>query len=267
MARRAGTLPSVVVPVDFAGLPVDLSEIRELADAYGFKILEDASHATGASYHGAPVGSAYSDISVFSFHPVKIVTTGEGGIVATNDGGLARRLQMLRSHGLTRDPAAMSRPPDGAWYYEQQMLGFNYRLTDIHAALGLSQLARLDAMHQRRIELANRYDSLLADLPLLLPARLPDRLSAWHLYVVEIDEARSSRSRAEVFAALRAADIGVNVHYIPIHTQPYYAALGFKWGDFPVAEQYYHRAISIPLYPRLTQDDQARVVRALAAAL
>ena len=266
-ARRAGTLPSVVVPVDFAGLPVDLSEIRELADAYGFKILEDASHATGASYHGAPVGSAYSDISVFSFHPVKIVTTGEGGIVATNDGGLARRLQMLRSHGLTRDPAAMSRPPDGAWYYEQQMLGFNYRLTDIHAALGLSQLARLDAMHQRRIELANRYDSLLADLPLLLPARLPDRLSAWHLYVVEIDEARSSRSRAEVFAALRAADIGVNVHYIPIHTQPYYAALGFKWGDFPVAEQYYHRAISIPLYPRLTQDDQARVVRALAAAL
>jgi len=264
-AEVSGTLPRIVIPVDFAGLPCDLREMRALADRYGFRILEDASHATGALYHGRPVGSAWADASVFSFHAVKIVTTGEGGLVTTQDDALAQELRLLRSHGMTREPALMQREPDGPWYYEQQRLGHNARMTDLQAALGASQFARLDAMHAQRAALAERYDGLLAALPLKRPARLADRVSAWHLYAVEVDTPRTTR-RA-VFDALRAADIGVNVHYIPIHTQPHYERLGFRRGDFPAAEAYYANAISLPLFPAMTLAEQDHVVSSLQRAL
>ncbi len=266
-ARCDGTLPQVVIPVDFSGLPADLREMRELADRYGFRILEDASHATGAEYLGAPVGSRFADLSVFSFHAVKIVTTAEGGIVSTQDPALARQLRLLRSHGMTREPTELQQPSEGAWCYEQQLLGYNYRLTDVQAALGLSQLQRMDDMRARRQASADRYDRALAALPLRLPARLPDRRSSWHLYAVEIDATRTQAGRAAVFAHLRRAGIGVNVHYIPVHLQPYYAALGFRRGDFPAAEAYYRGAISLPLFPALTPVQQQHVVGTLAEAL
>jgi UDP-4-amino-4,6-dideoxy-N-acetyl-beta-L-altrosamine transaminase len=266
-AQRAGTLPQVVIPVDFAGLACDLREIRELADLYGFKILEDASHATGASYLGRPTGSEFADVTVFSFHAVKIVTTAEGGIVTTRDKTLADRLRALRSHGMTRNATEMERNCEGAWYYEQHSLGFNFRMTDLHAALGLSQLARLDTMHARREALAARYDRLLAGLPVVRPPRLTDRDSSWHLYAIEVDETRTPRTRAHVFEYLRNAGIGANVHYIPIHTQPFYTRLGFKRGDFPASEHYYSRAISIPLFPALTEEQQDRIVKVLDGAL
>lgn len=267
LAASLNELPQVVIPVDFSGLPCDLREIRELADRYGFRILEDASHATGASYLGRPVGGGFADLTVFSFHAVKVVTTAEGGIVTTRDEALAKQLRLLRSHGMTRQPADLQRAPVGPWVYEQQLLGFNYRLTDLQAALGESQLKRLDAMRRERVALADRYDRLLADLPLVLPTRLPDRASAWHLYAVEIDDSRTDHKRAAVFGALRAAQIGVNVHYIPIHTQPYYAALGFKRGDYPAAERYYEQALSLPLFPAMSEQQQDRVVSILRAAL
>lgn len=266
-ADAAGTLPKVVIPVDFAGLPADLRGMRALADRYGFRLIEDASHATGASYLGQPVGSRYADATVFSFHAVKVLTTAEGGMVTTHSAALAQRVRSLRSHGVTRDAAEMEQPPEGAWCYEQQVLGYNHRMTDVQAALGLSQLKRLDAMHARRCALADRYDVMLADLPVWLPPRAPDRVSAWHLYAIEIDPERCPRSRAEVFDAMRAADIGVNVHYIPIHTQPYYARLGFRRGDFPAAERYYARTLSLPLFPSMTPAEQDRVVECLTAAL
>lgn len=266
-AGRRDALPDVVIPVDFAGLPCDLREIRALADRYGFRIIEDASHATGATYAGAPVGSTHADITIFSFHAVKVVTTAEGGMATTQDGALAERLRLFRSHGMTRKPEMMREPPEGPWVYEQELLGFNYRLTDIQAALGESQLRRLDALQAERVARADRYDRLLRELPVLLPIRLPDRSSAWHLYAVEIDGTKTSRTRAEVFAALRAAQIGVNVHYIPIHTQPYYAELGFRHGDFPAAELYYRRALSLPLFPAMNEEQQDFVVSVLAKAL
>lgn len=266
-ADKAHRLPKVVIPVDFAGLPCDLKEMRVLADRYGFSILEDASHATGASYLGAPTGSRFADITVFSFHAVKIVTTAEGGMVTTQDGKLAGRLRALRSHGMTRDPAELQGTPDGPWYYEQQCLGFNYRLTDLQAALGSSQLKRLEAMHAQRSALADRYDGLLAGLPVKTPARQPDRVSAWHLYAIELDSKRTPVSRATVFQALRDAGIGVNVHYIPIHIQPFYTCLGFKRGDFPAAEHYYDHAISLPLFPALTATQMTHVVTVLSDAL
>ncbi|WP_323015534.1 UDP-4-amino-4,6-dideoxy-N-acetyl-beta-L-altrosamine transaminase, partial [Devosia sp.] len=266
-AEAAGKLPKIVIPVDFAGLPCDLKEMRALADRYGFAILEDASHATGASYLGRPTGSQWADATVFSFHAVKIVTTAEGGMVTTQDEALAARLRSLRSHGMTRDPALLERTPDGPWYYEQHDLGYNYRLTDMQAALGLSQLQRLDAMQARRVALADAYDTLFADLPVKLPHRGPDRQSAWHLYAIEIDKSRTSADRRAVFEALRRANIGVNVHYIPIHTQPYYERLGFGRQDFPAAVAYYEQAISLPLFPRMTQDQQAHVAQTLRAAL
>lgn len=266
-AERRGTLPHVLIPVDFSGLPCDLREMRALADRYGFRILADASHATGAQYLGRPVGSQWADLTVYSFHAVKIVTTAEGGLVATQDPQLARRLRLLRSHGMTRDVAEMESSAEGPWVYEQVTLGFNYRLTDLQAALGHSQLRRLAPMHAARVARADRYDRLLESLPLKLPVRLPDRESSWHLYAVEIDEDRTSATRAEVFAALRAAEIGVNVHYIPIHTQPHYRRLGFSIGDFPAAERYYSWAISLPMFPALTDAQQDRVVGVLADAL
>jgi UDP-4-amino-4,6-dideoxy-N-acetyl-beta-L-altrosamine transaminase len=266
-AQATGLLPDLVIPVDFAGQPCDLQDIRALADQYGFRILEDASHASGASYQGHPVGSAFADATVFSFHAVKILTTGEGGMVTTQDEALANRVRSLRSHGITRDASAFEYPCEGAWYYEQQALGFNARMTELQAALGLSQLQRLDNMQAKRSALADRYDTLLADLPLRLPTRLPARTQAWHLYAVEVLPARTSITRAQVFEALRAADIGVNVHYIPIHTQPYYQRLGFKRGDFPVAEHYYAQALSLPLFPAMTTAQQDRVAACLRSAL
>jgi len=259
-AAARDQLPGIVIPVDFAGLPCDLREIRSLADQFGFRVLQDASHATGASYLGAPVGSQYADATVFSFHAVKIVTTAEGGIITTRDRSLAHRLRLLRSHGMTRDPSTMRGVPHGPWYYQQIDLGFNYRLTDLQAALGLSQLARLAAMHEKRAAIADRYDKAFRGLPLRLPARPADRVSAWHLYVIEVDVASTGVTRAQLFGDLRSAGIGVNVHYIPIHTQPYYCDLGFKLGDFPVSEAYYSGAISLPIFPQMTESQQDRVI-------
>jgi len=266
-AEAAGRLPTVVIPVDFAGLPCDLAEMRALADRYGFRILEDASHATGATYQGRPVGSRHAHVTVFSFHAVKIVTTAEGGMLTTNDPVIAHRLRLLRSHGMSRDPQDMVNESEGAWYYEQSLLGYNGRLTDVQAALGLSQLARREGMQARRTALADRYDELFAGAPLRLPARVADRQSAWHLYAVEIEDTAHAASRATVFARMRDAGIGVNVHYIPIHTQPHYQRLGFKRGDFPASERYYARAISLPLFPALTETQQDFVATTLLQAI
>lgn len=270
-ADRQGRLPSIVIPVHFGGLACELAPMRELADRYGFRLLEDASHAVGARYNGQPIGSQYADASVFSFHPVKIITTGEGGMVTTQDAALARRLQLLRSHGITREAGEMDAPETGAWHYEQHSLGFNYRMTDIQAALGHSQLQRLDAFHAARERLAERYDHLLAGLPLRLPPRVPGPAStarsSWHLYAVEVVPGPGVADRATVFARLREAGIGVNVHYEPIPLQPYYRGLGFQPGQFPAAETYAAQALSIPLYPGLTEAQQDRVVAALTEAL
>jgi UDP-4-amino-4,6-dideoxy-N-acetyl-beta-L-altrosamine transaminase len=267
IAAGIGELPDLLIPVHFSGLPCDLREMRRLADQYDFSILADASHATGARYLGEPVGGSWADASVFSFHAVKIVTTAEGGMVTTQDAALARRLQLLRTHGITRDPAELQCDAPGAWYYEQQSLGFNYRMTDLQAALGLSQLTRLGAMQAARTELADRYDHLLAELPIVLPTRLESRVSAWHLYVVELNAKCCKASRESVFSSMRDAGIGVNVHYIPIHLQPYYAALGFAPGAYPAAERYYQQALSLPLFPSMTLVQQERVVKALRVAI
>ena len=267
-AARDARLPKVVVPVHFAGQSCDMAAIGALGKRYGFRIVEDASHAVGGRYRGVPVGScAFSDITVFSFHPVKIVTTGEGGAALTNDAALAQRLERLRSHGMTRDAALMDAAPDGPWYYQQVELGYNYRITDIQAALGCSQLARIDDYVQRRHRLAARYDALLADLPLIVPARADDAHSALHLYPVQVDATRCRHGRREVFDALRQAGIGVNVHYIPVHTQPYYRRMGFRPGDFPRAEAYYAQAISLPMFATLSDAQQDEVVAALRRAL
>lgn len=258
-AESLGTLPKVVVPVHFAGQSCDMLSIRALADRYGFRILEDASHAIGAYYMDTPVGSCrFSDITVFSFHPVKIITTGEGGMAMTNDPKLASAMCRLRTHGITRDPSLMCGKSEGPWYYEQIELGFNYRITDIQAALGHSQLQRIDDYVSRRSALAERYEERLSDLPLITPYRYPDALSSFHLYVVQVQ-----RDRRIVFDELRKAGIVVNVHYIPVHTQPYYRARGFKTGDFPQAEQFYSKAISLPLFPTMTEDEQDRVIQTL----
>lgn len=263
LARQTGRLPKVLIPVHFAGHSCDMAGIRRLADEYGFKVLEDASHAVGARYQGRPVGSCtHADLAVFSFHPVKIMTTGEGGMVLGNDAGLMRRVALLRSHGITREPAEMEGESEGGWYYQQTSLGYNYRMTDIQAALGTSQLARVDAYVTRRRELAVRYGESLAGLPLALPSE--DEDSAWHLYVIRLADA--TRRRA-VYDALRSANIGVNVHYIPVHLQPWYRRMGFKPGDFPLAEAYYAGALTLPLYPGLREGDQERVVRVLRQAL
>ncbi len=267
-AGRTGRLPKIVVPVHFAGQSCDMKGIRGLAEQYGFRIVEDASHAVGAKYLSEPVGNCrYSDVAVFSFHPVKIITTGEGGMAMTNDGALAARMGRLRTHGTTRDPALMDAPSRGAWYYEQHELGFNYRMTDLQGALGVSQLRRLDEFVVRRRGLADRYDRLLSQMPVIRPWQHPDTRSAWHLYVIQLDPARCPRSRRDVFDALRAAGIGVNVHYIPVHRQPYYRRLAADAGGCPEAEAYYARAITLPLHAGLTESDQDRVMAALANAL
>jgi UDP-4-amino-4,6-dideoxy-N-acetyl-beta-L-altrosamine transaminase len=265
-AHRDGVLPDVVVPVHFSGQSCDMARIHSLAGEYGFKVIEDASHAIGGRYRDAAVGAcALSDMAVFSFHPVKIVTTGEGGMVLTNSSELAARLRLLRSHGITRDPALMEGEASGAWDYQQVTLGFNYRMTDLQAALGASQMGRLDAFVARRRQLADRYDALLAGFGLGLPRRDPHAASAWHLYVVRVPAAKAPR--AQVFDKLRQLGIGVNVHYIPVHTQPYYGRMGFREGDFPVAEEYYREAITLPLFASMTDAQQDQVVAALGQAL
>lgn len=267
-AEQAGRLPKIVVPVHLCGQPCDMRAIHALSQRYGFKIIEDASHAIGGRYLGEPVGNCrYSDITVFSFHPVKIITTAEGGMALTNDDQLATRLGLLRSHGITRDPALMTREMDGPWYYQQVALGYNYRMTDLQAALGASQMDRLEQYVARRHELARRYDTLLAELPVTTPWQHPDGYSGLHLYVIRLQLDKISRSHREVFEFFRARDIIVNLHYIPVHTQPYYQAMGFKQGDFPQAERYYAEAISIPMYPTMTEAQQDEVVATLKEAL
>jgi UDP-4-amino-4,6-dideoxy-N-acetyl-beta-L-altrosamine transaminase len=267
-ARRQGRLPKIVAPVHFAGQSCDMQAIRALADDYGFKIVEDASHAIGADYLDDKVGDCrFSDLTVFSFHPVKIVTTGEGGIVTAKDGSLAKRLSELRSHGTTRDPSRMEGPSEGPWYYQQIELGLNYRMTDLQAALGVSQMKRIDAFVKRRRALAARYDEALANLPLILPAQNPQGRSAFHLYPIQLRLESIGRTRREIFDSLRAAGIGVNVHYIPVHLQPYYRRRGFKPGDFPQSERYYERAISLPLFAAMTDAEQEEVVARLSDTL
>ena len=268
---RAGAtnrLPKVAVPVHFSGQPCAMQRIRELSAEYGFLLIEDASHAIGGDYRQSKVGSCtLSDMTVFSFHPVKIITTGEGGMVLTNREDLYEKLLRLRNHGITRDPMAMLTEPDGPWFYQQIDLGYNYRLTDLQAALGLSQLQRIDAFVARRRELAVRYNQALHDLPLTLPWQHPDSRSAYHLYVIRLNLQLLEKTRLEVFEALRQAGIGVNVHYIPVHTQPYYRRLGFERGDFPEAERYYDEAITLPLYYALSEDEQDYVIDNLKKVL
>ena len=266
-ARRAGRLPNVLVPVHFAGQPTEQEAIWDLAQEFGFKILEDASHSIGASRNVEPVGSCrWSHVTVFSFHPVKIVTTAEGGMALTNDAELAERMRMLRTHGVTRAASRLTRADPPSWYYEQQLLGFNYRMTDVHAALGISQLARLSAHVERRNALARRYDATLSGLPLQLPRVLPGNRSAFHLYVVRLRQADADRHR-RVFDALRRAGIGVNLHYYPVHLQPYYRALGFAEGRCPEAESYGREAITLPLYFALREAEQDAVIEALGRTL
>lgn len=255
LAEREGRLPKIVVPVHYAGQSCDMQTIHSLSKKYGFRIIEDASHAIGGSYLGQPIGNCrFSDITVFSFHPVKIITTGEGGMAVTQDEALATRLSLYRSHGITRDSALMLGEMDGPWYYEQVELGYNYRMTDIHAALGVSQMTRLHMYVDRRHAIAAHYDEVLSGLPLTLPWQNPDSRSAYHLYPIRVKTLKgSAQRRLDVFETLRKNDIMVNVHYIPIHTQPYYRKMGFNWGDFPEAEQFYREAISIPIHPRLSE--------------
>ncbi|UZE19546.1 UDP-4-amino-4,6-dideoxy-N-acetyl-beta-L-altrosamine transaminase [Pseudomonas sp. B21-054] len=267
-AERDGTLPKVLVAVAFSGQSCDMRKIAQLSERYGFTVIEDASHAVGASYAGRPVGCGeFASMTVFSFHPVKIITSGEGGMVLTNRPELAQRLQRLRSHGMTRDAQQMTEPSHGPWYYQQIELGFNYRMTDLQAALGLSQLNKLDDFIARRRERVARYNHLLAALPLVLPGLQPEAESAWHLYVVRLQLDSITLGHRQVFEGLRAAGIGVNLHYIPVHLQPYYRDLGFAAGDFPQAERYYAEAISLPMFPTLSDEQQDYVVEQLRQLL
>jgi UDP-4-amino-4,6-dideoxy-N-acetyl-beta-L-altrosamine transaminase len=263
-AKRQNELPKVVIPVHLSGEPCDMAKIKALSDVYGFKIIEDASHAIGGQYRDKPIGSCvYSDITVFSFHPVKIITSGEGGAALTNCPDLNRKLKILRSHGITRDKEIMQHPTDDGWYYEQVDLGFNYRMTDIHAALGLSQLTRLREYVDKRHEIAEIYDQGFDNVNLQKPFRDPINRSALHLYVIQVEPLQHKR----VFHALREKSIGVNLHYIPIHTQPYYQKLGFAWSDFPNSEDYYRKAISLPMFPNLSKDELNYVIKTVKNTL
>lgn len=267
-AQKKGKTPKVVVPVHLSGQPCDMESIHRLSRQYGFSIIEDASHAIGASYKNAPVGNCrYSDITIFSFHPVKIITTAEGGMALTQEKRLAEKMALLRSHGITREASRMTHPSHGLWYYQQIALGFNYRMTELQAALGIRQMERLQDFVARRRFLRQRYDTLLKDLPLTLPFQHPDAQSAWHLYIIRLHIHEIRKSQQAVFEALRKEGIGVNLHYIPVHTQPYYRNLGFHEGQFPQAETYYREAMSLPLFPGLREEEQDRVVNLLAQIL
>lgn len=267
-AEKVGRLPKIVVPVHLCGQPCDMQAIYALAQRYGFKIIEDASHAIGGKYKDQPIGNCrYSDITVFSFHPVKIITTAEGGMALTNSAELANKMALFRSHGITRDEAQMTHKSDGPWYYQQIELGYNYRMTELQGALGLSQMQRLDAYITRRHQLARRYDELLAKLPVTTPWQHPESHSGLHLYPVRLQLEKIQKSHLHVFESLRENGIGVNLHYIPVHLHPYYARMGFKAGDYPEAENYYREAISMPMYQTLSVEHQDSAIAALKFAL
>ena len=267
IAKIENRLPKVVVPVHLCGEPCDMKQIHRLSQEYGFKIIEDASHAIGAKYQDTFVGSCqYSDITVFSFHPVKIITTAEGGMAVTNNPKLAQQLSLYRSHCVTRDPSLMTHEPDGDWYYQQVGLGFNYRMTELQGALGVSQMGSLEKFIARRHQIAARYDEVFESLPIILAYRNPENFSSLHLYPIQVLP-ESGKTRKEVFDFFRAHDINVNVHYIPVHTQPYYQQFGFKYGDFPNAEQYYSRAFSIPIFYSLTDEMQDTVIDVMHRSL
>ncbi len=267
-AKQDNKLPKIVIPVHFAGQSCDMKKIYSLSLKYGFKIIEDASHAIGGKYLDQPIGGCqYSDITVFSFHPVKIITTAEGGLATTNDKKLSDRMQLFRSHGVTRDPKLMRKETEGDWYYQQVELGFNYRMTELQAALGVSQIKRLDEFVALRHKCQKRYDKLLKNLPIITPYQDLGGYSALHLYPIQIQTGKVKRTRKEIFETLRKNNIGVNVHYIPVHTQPYYENIGFKKGDYPNAESYYKGAISIPIFQGLTIEMQDKVVNVLKQVL
>ncbi len=268
IAAERGELPNVVVPVHFAGQSCDMAAIANLSQQYGFRVIEDAAHGIGGRYRDRPIGCCeFSDLTVFSFHPVKIITTAEGGMVLTNREDLYEQLIRLRSHGITRDPRFLQGESDGPWYYQQLELGYHYRMTDLQAALGASQMQRLDAFVKRRHELVERYNAGLKDLPLTTPYQRPDTDPSWHLYVILLQLDKIAKTHRQVFEELRQAGIGVNLHYIPVHTQPYYQKLGFNMGDFPVAEKYYQEAISLPIYYGLSYENQERVVAVIGDIL
>lgn len=267
-SRANGSLPKVVIPVHLSGNPCDMASIHELAKEFGFKVIEDASHAIGGKYQNEPIGNCrFSDITVFSFHPVKIITTAEGGAACTNDAELANKMALLRSHGITRDEAQMTGPSDGPWYYQQIALGFNYRMTELQSALGLSQMTRLDRFVTKRHEIADRYDLMLANLPLQTPKRNESGYSGMHLYIIRLQLHLLRKTHAQVFDALRQAGIGVNLHYIPVVSQPYFQKMGFNIKDFPESKKYYAEAISLPMYPDLTNAQQDEVCALLHEVL
>jgi len=267
-AKKDNNLPKIVIPVHFAGQSCDMKKIHSLSREYGFKIIEDASHAIGGKYLDKPIGGCqYSDITVFSFHPVKIITTAEGGLATTNDKKLSERMQLFRSHGVTRDPELMTKEADGEWYYQQVELGFNYRMTELQAALGVSQMQRLDEFITKRHILQERYDLLLEDLPIIKPYQDKGGYSALHLYPIQIDMEKNTKSREQIFNNLRSKGVGVNVHYIPIHTQPYYRQFGFSGGDLTISEEYYRKAISLPIYHGMKFSEQDLVVEKLEIIL
>ncbi len=267
-AKAAGKLPDIVIPVHFSGQSCDLAAMRDLSREYGFKIIEDAAHCAGASYRGKKVGSCdYSDLCVFSLHPVKIITSGEGGIVTTNSKEIYDRMMRLRTHGITRDPAQMTKPSEGPWYFQQLDLGYHYRMTDIHAVLGSSQLRRIDGYVERRRDIVARYDDHLKNLPITLPTVMDDSDSSWHLYVIRVHENGARKSRNEVFDFLREKGIGVNLHYIPVYLHPYFEDLGFKPGLCPEAESYYAQAITLPLFPAMKDEDVDYVCQCVKEAV
>ncbi|WP_455656984.1 UDP-4-amino-4,6-dideoxy-N-acetyl-beta-L-altrosamine transaminase [Phascolarctobacterium sp.] len=267
--QKAAVKPKVVIPVHLAGQSCDMDKIYKLSQEYGFKVIEDASHAIGADYKSAKIGCCkYSDLAVFSFHPVKIVTTGEGGMVLTNDKELHEKVLLYRSHGITRDPKMMTRTADGPWYYQQIELGFNYRMTDMQAALGYSQMQKVDEFVSRRRYLAKRYDELLKNINNIhLPDQNEDTDSSWHLYVVRVDFSKINKTKQQIFAEMKDRGICLNLHYIPVHTQPYYQKQGFKDGDFPNSEKYYEEAFTLPLYYSLTDEQQDYIVKNLVEVL
>ena len=267
-AENEGRLPKVLVAVHLCGQPCDMKAIHELSKRFGFYVIEDASHAIGGKYRGEYIGNCrYSDITVFSFHPVKIITTAEGGMALTKDSKLFKKMELLRSHGITRDESMMEEDTHGGWYYEQIDLGYNYRMTELQAALGISQMERLDDFVAARHSLANIYNKELSELPIDLPFQLENTYSGMHLYVIRLNLNEIKKSHKKVFEELRERGIGVNLHYIPVHIQPYYKRMGFDWGDFPVAENYYQEAISIPIFHGMTDDQQNEVIATLVEVL